>query len=286
MIEQEPNLQMTNNALDNKPADLNSEKAPNNNTISIYIPKGVLIILFVCLILGGAVFLFLSQKDYYGNLFKQKLPAKKPDTIQSPISTIFGRIEQVKNGEIFVAASNPSTQQLITYAVKISSQTRITRRPVTIPYILKQDSVTPTLIPASSQDLVKGMAVELVTKNDVSKKEITADSLVLPRITYVLQGTIETINESSIIVDAAPVPEMPLDPTDNRPPPHRQYTVTIIPETEISRQPGNENPEEPSTAEQLTLSDLSAGQMVTVYSTDDVIANSIVVAGRIEPITQ
>lgn len=171
--------------------------------------------------------------------------------------------------------STPSRGQLNTYIVLITDRTKFYRNAATIPYLFKKE-VAGSEMKASQNDLKEGLNIEVRSLENYEDSEVEADSIVLPRLAYILQGTIVSRQKDSLIIDAAPVLETPLN-NSNTPPPHSIYTVEITPETEISREIEKEK-------KKFTTDDLSESQQVVIYADRDVVDNKNITALRIEPI--
>lgn len=194
-------------------------------------------------------------------------------------TTIYGRVGKIEKDFFQLLQDDALTQKHTVYKVKVTSETTFLKKQIVIPYLL-----TPT--PTESQlkavylELEEGMPVEIVTSSNLGNKnkEIVAQTIVLPRIPYVLQGTVKSIQSNKLIVDAAPVLETLLI-SDSIPslPKHKIYTINISENTEISAQ-------EESGQKKYKLQDLYQGQMVVIYAESDVTKSLEVTAARVEPV--
>lgn len=164
-----------------------------------------------------------------------------------------------------------------TYTVMLADDAKISRKNVQIPYLFsphpadKKQSVTVA-------DIDEGMSVEV---SGLAKgTTIKAQTVLLPRITFVLEGIIKEKGAGALTVDAVPVFEMPRFDAKGQtiPPEHTDYAIQISTDTEISREVEGEGPK------RFTLSELEAGDRVIIYANADVTASHTITAARIEPV--
>lgn len=192
------------------------------------------------------------------------------DTQTPPLLAIPSLAGTVKSlaGDVLVitAETNNNTQD---HTVTLTSSTKITRKPNVIPRQFTKE--VPVPVSAERSDIQKGQWVEvMVDKRDFS----LAMEIILPRTTYVLQGTIVARKDSSLTVNAAPVLEMvPVNNGSPLLPSQERYIVTVTDHTEISHE-----------AKQYRIVDLKEGQPVTIYAESDVTNSRNVTAAMVEPI--
>ncbi len=255
----------------------------------IWIPIAVVVVLAAILVLSRKPS-FITQKSIVQVSVTPVLDSQVIRTTITPIAANSEAIETTISGTIDeVAADTLKLQTIVdpvsnksrSYTVTFSSSTKIFRKPITIPYLLKQNTDEST-VSAPKNDLKKGMYIDVVTKSDVSKTNIKAISLSLPRIPYIIEGLVQSKNGNVLTVDAVPVLEA--IPQNGKPPEHVTYTVAITQNTEISRQLEPSSDGTGGQIKEFTVADISLQERIVIYSTADVTKSHSLTAARIEPV--
>lgn len=164
-----------------------------------------------------------------------------------------------------------------TYEVQKTDKVAIIRRAMEIPYVFNTRT-SETVQKALMSDIDTGMSLEVSGTTD-SHNVLNATLIMLPRITFVLEGTIQEKRAGSFTMDAVPVMETPKLSSDGQPipPTHSIYTIHLTTDTEISR-------DTDGTPTRYTLSDLELGSRVVVYANKDVTKSRDITAARVEPV--
>jgi len=173
-----------------------------------------------------------------------------------------------------ITISPTQTPKKLSYTVKITDKTTITRPAMNVPLLLVTPK-PPQMQKLSVKDITVGETVSIQTNTDLrtlSGNTFEAVSINLPQIQNSIMGTITSIENGKITVKST----MPGAQ-------EKEITVTVSADTEISRYlpPDKENPMPKPV--KLSFSDLAKNMQVTVYTDVDVTKQSSVTALRIEP---
>lgn len=184
-------------------------------------------------------------------------------------------------------AITPQPPKKITYRVKITTNTIISRPPLNIPYLFQAPSSSPSQI--SINDIKEGEYVTIMFPRDLrlpNSSEESAISLSLLPIPNVINGKITAIKQNILTVEGSPSPTSPENSSISEI--HKIYLVNISDKTEISRYTPPDirstNPVE-AKKEKFQLKDLAFNMPIVVYTDVDVTTNDHVNALRIEPVT-
>jgi hypothetical protein len=257
------------------------------------------LVLFV-IALPLSVFLFLKWSDQ--NTSDKRPVSQHILALTQPVMSFSGVVDKV-DGHIITltqvlpptdpALIPPATTNLalppsptpapspLTYQVVVSDQTQISQPPTQgVNYLFKKN-VPPDPLSLSLTDVVAGLYLTVSSKEDL--RTLTDDSfeaimITLPEQIIYLNGKITGVKGNELIIKASPPalldPRLPATAQQDQ-----EYTITITPDTEISRMSVGVglNPE------RLSLSDLKADMQVAVYTGTDVTQGTQFTALRLEP---
>ena len=218
-------------------------------------------------------------------------------SITQPVTSFSGIVEKIEGNRLFVT-------QKVTYQVIVSDKTQI-YRPMTpyIVYLFKtvlsdpgQDFTMPAQ-KSTIKDIQAGQYITIDSQVDLrtlAGTSFEAVTITLPQKIITLKGKITRLEGNTLTVKA-------FVSTTTSTPQEKDYTITITPDTEISRltypptpegtpypTPENSilNPSTPPTPEKLSPSDLRMDMQVTVYTDTDVTTSLTGNALRIEPVIE
>jgi hypothetical protein len=227
--------------------------------------------IFGILIIISIAGIFLMKK-------RQSLPARQtisPDILYltDPAHYFSGVVEKIEGNTILV--SSPSSQQKkISFTVKISDKTTITRNPPDIPFsfITPKPPVEQKL---TIKDIKIGENITVRTDEDLrtfSQNQFEATSITLPDRTKTLQGKITNVGTDRITMIAE----------TNK----KEYAVMLTADTEISYllPPDPLDKDQIQKPVKLAISDLKKDMSVVVYTDVDLEKVQIFTTLRIEPI--
>lgn len=174
----------------------------------------------------------------------------------------------------------------LTYKVVVSDQTQISRPPTMgVNYLFKTNSpISPSQL--SLADVTTGLSIAVSSKEDLrtlSDNTFEATMITLPQKMTTLNGKITGVSSNAIIIKAFAPLSVPMSAINPRSAPampeEKEYTISITPDTEISRMIMGSTPK----PERLALSDLQKDMQVTVYTDADVTSGTQFTALRLEP---
>jgi hypothetical protein len=232
------------------------------------------VLFFLALVFVGAELFLLSRKTL------TRAPAQAIATEEGLF--ISGEISNITSQEFILTTSVSAGTTAKKYNVKISSDTTVSRLPPTIPYIVRSSATIKSAAPRLA-DLRNGMHVKV--QGNLVDNNLEAMAVTLPRITHILQATIKDMKKDSLSVEGSPLYETKPTSVGNGqwPPAPVFYTITITPDTEISKEITNPATGE-TTVKQFKLTELKEEQMIIIYAVTDVVETHNVSAARIEPV--
>ena len=253
--------------------------------------KRTYLVLAVCAVLlilaagTGASYILLSGRLAKRLTFSDFLPKKTVADIKlskdvlyvgQPVTSVDGRLTAVNGSTITVThhyslassvgeVSADQQAKDVNFNFNLTPQTKILRPPTYIPYLFKSQPANANETLAAGS-LRPGMFVSVVTNTDLriaQSNPFTAASVEVTRIGNNVQGKISQISGNTFTLTAFPPPN-PASFPPGPSPAQKEYTVKILPDTEIARRQYNVgNPEK------LSAGDLTRGMTVTVYGNED-----------------
>lgn len=240
------------------------------------------VLFFLALVFVGAELFLLSRKTLV--LKKDGSITLTPAQVMATEEGLFiiGEISNITSQEFILTTSVSAGTTAKMYNVKISGNTTVSRLPPTIPYIVRSSATIRSATPRFA-DLRNGMYVKV--QGNLVDNNLEATAITLPRITHILQATIKDMKKDSLSVEGSPLYET--KPTSvgsgQWPPAPVLYTITITPDTEISKEITDPATGE-TTVKQFKLTELKEEQMIIIYAVTDVVVTHNVSAARLEPV--
>lgn len=277
-----------------------------------------LLIIFVIVILSltGGYYLYQNRENIFGK--KAVSGSSIPNILffTNPVTEFTGKVDKISDNSIWISQkytithpplpSNAPTMipgqlitvpplpptKIFTYKVNIVPYTIISRPDLSVTYLFKK--ITPTPSPKLTiEDVHEGQIVSVVSASDLrtlKTEEFVAYSLKLPPLVNTINGKITSINtKDSIIILKATQPAQPGDTQPaTQPAKEIEYSVSIAQDTEISRMSKAETPKagvtpKPPQSVRYQIADLKQDMQITVSTDTDVIENHKLKALRIEP---
>ena len=291
----------------------NSINSPYNHTVN---QKKIIIVAFV--VLSGLLIFIIIDSHKKNNLQNETL-SQNILYITQPVNSFSGTVDKIEGNTVSVSNrySLPQTGPItitvipnqppimptpktitVVYKIVVSGKTQITQPQSPINYLFK--TIFPSQDPKLTlQDIKVGSYITVNSQVDLRTLKgiiFEATTINIPQKTSTLNGTILRVDENMLTIKAFPPTAMSAfaNPAAMGTPQNalkeKEYTIAITSDTEISRYTHSvvniavgEAPPAPK-PEKLSPSDLIKDMQITVYTAEDILANTSLTALRIEPI--
>ncbi len=228
-------------------------------------PNFIKVIIFILVVVGALILSQIAFR-YLPSSLRGAFPTHISANIlylTSPVLNFSGQVEKVSGDSITV--SQEVNKKKITFKVKVSKNTVITKSPESVPYLFKTINASPSA-GLKLGEIKVGDLVDVHTNTDlrtIDGDSFEAVSVSIQPNSQVIRGSITNVTDKTVTVKG----NLDSSLSANSPgrPAQKELTLTLLPDSEIVRLPAPAGPRDTPKVEKLSGSDLKKDQPVTVY---------------------